>query len=687
MFKNYCRIFILIALSATSATAIADEQLDALIISASSFSEDADKFAGSVSILQPESIESPANANLPDLLQMAPNVNFAGGSSEPRFFQIRGIGELEQYEGAPNPSVGLIYDDLDLSGLGLPFTLFDIEQVEVLRGPQATEFGANGLAGVINFKTTKPTAEESFNSQLSMGSDNLLNVGVAYGSKVMQSEDLTFRLSLANQSQDGFRQNLYTNESDTNERKKSDSRLQVNYQPSKDTLIEAEVMYGLQDDGYDAFSINNGFTTQSDRPGKDRHELYGSKLGITQNISDYAQVKSLTSVSDSSLDYGFDGDWGNNDFWAPYDPYDYRSSSKRDRDVFSQEFRLQSQPEQKNSWLVGFFGQKLDEDTSTQEFANEEIYDSLDSSYEAKSYAGFAALEQFVSETVSIGASFRAEYRDTEYQDSNLQDFSPDFNMQGGSVYVKDQLTDSQHVYALVSRGFKGGGFNSGTRVPDNQIEYSPESLWNYEIGNKGKALDGKLDYSLSTFYMRRNDQQVKLAVQDDPSDPLSFTFLTENAAEGENYGLESTNTYHASDNLKLLFNLGLLKSKITSVDPALSNLLYREQSHAPGWNYSLATVYNLNDNWYFRPSLYGSDSFYFDDSHDQKSNPYTLLGLELGWVKDYLRISLWGRNVTDERYAVRGFYFGNEPPDYPNTQYIQRGDPASFGITISYAY
>ncbi len=82
-----------------------------------------------------------------------------GGTSRPRYFQIRGIGEREQYEGAPNPSVGFLIDDIDFSGLGMPATLYDLKQIEVLRGPQGTQYGANALAGLIVVRSNDPDRE------------------------------------------------------------------------------------------------------------------------------------------------------------------------------------------------------------------------------------------------------------------------------------------------------------------------------------------------------------------------------------------------------------------------------------------------------------------------------------------------------------------------------------------------
>ena len=88
-------------------------------------------------------LEAAGLQHLQDVLGLVPNLNWSGGTSRPRYFQLRGIGELEQYQGAPNPSVGFLIDGIDFSGVGMPATLFDVEQVEVLRGPQGTRYGAN----------------------------------------------------------------------------------------------------------------------------------------------------------------------------------------------------------------------------------------------------------------------------------------------------------------------------------------------------------------------------------------------------------------------------------------------------------------------------------------------------------------------------------------------------------------
>jgi hypothetical protein len=112
-----------------------------------------------------------------------------------------------------------------------------------------------------------------------------------------------------------------------------------------------------------------------------------------------------------------------------------------------------------------------------------------------------------------------------------------------------------------------------------------------------------------------------------------------------------------------------------------------REFSHAPNWQYLIGGRYSITDALFTRVEVTGKDAFYFDDSNNQRSSPYHLLNASIGYQCGDWGITGWGRNLTDEQYAVRGFFFGNEPPDFPNKKYVQLGDPRAFGVTLSYNF
>ena len=108
-----------------------------------------------------------------------------------------------------------------------------------------------------------------------------------------------------------------------------------------------------------------------------------------------------------------------------------------------------------------------------------------------------------------------------------------------------------------------------------------------------------------------------------------------------------------------------------------------RDQAHAPRYTYALGGVYRHESGWFGRIDVTGKDDFYFDVSHNQVSEPYSVTNARLGYEADRWTAQLWLRNAFDERYAVRGFYFGNEPPLFPPTLYIRQGDPRQLGITF----
>ena len=149
-----------LALPATVAVAMdpSPDGLEEVVVTASLRREAAAAAPLSVTVLGSETLREAGVQHLQDVLALVPNLNWAAGSSRPRYFQLRGIGENDQWQGAPNPSVGFLIDGIDFSGVGMPATLFDVAQIEVLRGPQGAIHGANALAGLINVRTQAATA-------------------------------------------------------------------------------------------------------------------------------------------------------------------------------------------------------------------------------------------------------------------------------------------------------------------------------------------------------------------------------------------------------------------------------------------------------------------------------------------------------------------------------------------------
>ena len=173
---------------------------------------------------------------------------------------------------------------------------------------------------------------------------------------------------------------------------------------------------------------------------------------------------------------------------------------------------------------------------------------------------------------------------------------------------------------------------------------------------------------------------------QIDPTDPNTFSYLTENAAEGENYGLEVSSNYFINDQVSVFANLGFLKTKIKNWEsrPDLQN---RSQAHAPEHTYSIGTNIDLKNNFYFKLNLNGKSEFFYSDSHNNKSKSYQLLNLTFGRSKGRFTSELWMRNVFDKYYSTRGFYFGNEAPDFIDTLYRRQGDPKNIGLSLRYDF
>ncbi len=660
----------------------------------------------SVSVLNRAELEATTQQHFEEAVRRIPNLNLSGEGSRARYFQLRGVGELEQYDGAPNPSIGFIVDDIDFSGLGSIATLFDIDRVEVLRGPQGTRYGANALGGLVYMRSQAPPAEFSADFESTTGNDATRALGAAVGGPL--SDALGYRASIHSYENDGFRDNVFLARDDTYGRDELTARGKLAWSPTGRVRIDFAGLYVDVDNGYDAWAVDNGLSTYSDDPGRDAQRSTAGSIRVEAEL-DRADLVSITGFADSDAVFSFDADWGNPAYWAPY-VYDYVTTNDRERRTLSQELRLLSTPgaivNGRGDWLVGLYLLDVDEGNEQRTVGvyadpfcgiacSLDIDTAVRSDYDATNVALFGQVTIAINDRLGMTAGLRAEQRRADYVDSSANAFSPGDDMLGGEVAFDWRLAERRSLYLRFARGYKAGGFNvslagvdfstvDNVNLSPSNIEFDAESLTSIEAGIRASSADGRVRADIGVFTAQRDDQQIKVPLQLRLGDPSSFLFVTGNSEHGEHYGIEATVDWQATQRLDLSAAVGTLRAEIDEFS-LFPELVGREQAHAPQYTYSLGATYTTPSGWWARLDVSGMDEFFFDYGHDQASQAYELANLSVGRDWESWSLKLWTRNMLDKDYFVRGFYFGNEPPDFPPTLYTRLGDPRHYGITATF--
>jgi outer membrane receptor protein involved in Fe transport len=259
--------------------------------------------------------------------------------------------------------------------------------------------------------------------------------------------------------------------------------------------------------------------------------------------------------------------------------------------------------------------------------------------------------------------------------------------MVGGNLSWQLKTGDGQHVYVTLARGYKGGGFNIGSQILSEQRAFGPESLWSLETGFKYAQADSPLQLQTDLFYMRRQSMQVYLSQQLQTSNPLDYVFYTQNASNGENYGLEGEAAYRFNSRWQVSGGVSLLHTRFIGVSGSFASLGLdgRAQPFAPSYKLSAAVEYRHPAGWFARLDASAMGSFYYYTSDAQASSAYNLENARIGYAHGSWTTSLWVRNLFDARYAQQGFKFGLIPPNYPVQSFLQRGDPRQVGITVNF--
>lgn len=684
------RLCALALLTTTAAVFAQDEAapvptLPITVVTGELWESELQKTTASITVLESEPLQRSGTQHFGDLINTIPNLTWSATSSRPRYLQIRGIGENSQFEGeTPDSSVRFMVDDLDFTGIGTIGNLFDTKQVEVLRGPQAGAFGANAAGGVVRIVTNDPTPYWTGQVEGTLGNDSLGAGGGAVGGPLLKNdpEQLTFRFSAYQLKQDGFRDNRFLGKDDTNERDELNTRLKLRWIANEDWQWDATLFYADADNGYDEWTLNNtGFDTFSDQPGRDEQESFAASIRGTWTGLNKVDVTTITSFSETDSLNSADGDWTNE--FSPDYIYTAFIETERERQRWSEEIRFDSLDQEDalgfiDRWTAGVYFQNFEEET---EFGGD--FGEFDTTYETRTLSFYGQGTHQFSDRTRLTLGLRAEYYDLETQvdftNKPASDNDPDFNdwLFGGKLTLEHDLNSSHRLFASATKGYKAGGANIYPELEAPvPTSYDTENLWNYDVGLRLEWMEGAITSQITIFYLDRDDAQLRSST----GQGIDFTYATANAGDAEHYGAELEGTWFINKNWSMTAGLGLLETELKATDDELSS--------APSYTYNARIDYVADNGFFANFEVVGSDKFYESNNPDNRDqrirSEFAVFNGAFGYRYENWTLTLWGRNLFDEEYEKRVFFFDNGQGEQ---RFENPADPRQFGATLNYRW
>ena len=657
-----------------------------------------------------------------DILKSSTNVSYSGVSSRPRYFQIRGVGEYEQYasQGGPSYYVATYIDNFNYSGLGMPTPLFDINQVEVVKGSQSYSFGQNALAGVIKVNTIRPKPLRESIINMEIGSFDKQNIYLVHNQPILKN--LNIRFGLSKNTDRGFIFNTHIDDY-SNKRNELVTKLQLsfikNLKSGNKIHILTSSMNSDVDNNYDRWSYSNfnnmedfeshsNFELLPNNESKDALQATSNSIEINYLTKNNLKFTTVACLSNMELKHYYDADWSNPNQWAddhdeesvPH--YDFAQEETRERVDKSVELKLTKKIE-RHHLTLGAFTKSLEEKDNALGFVfwtNGGWVSSFNSKY-AIDYQSFYYQHQYSLDDESfITLNIRNDIYDNIYENYLETSSSATFMVDGNNT---DNLPSSEsflstrlalkwkNIYTSLSTGHKPGGFNQNPYVDSDYREYKPEIASTFEAGYRSH--NNNLSLDINYFYMNRENLQVNIADQADPGNPVTFYFYTANISKGYNTGIDLSINYKLNNKINLFLNCGLLQtdrdsfsypSPVLSPDPTVEA---REQSRAPRYTINTGIESQLTDKLFIYSEVISKDSYYYFSTTNQKSKPFTIVNLNTVYeLKKNISLNFSIKNLTDERYAVHAFYFSVS--GYEDRKFHESpANPRDYSFSILYSF
>ncbi|MFM5913155.1 MAG: TonB-dependent receptor [Chakrabartia godavariana] len=728
-FSHTTAALALMAVFATAAPAHAQEAGDSdkltdIIVTAQRRSENQKDVPISVATVGGETLQavSGAGADIRALSGRVPSLNIESsfGRTFPRFY-IRGLGNTDFDLNASQP-VSLVYDDVVLENPILKgFPVFDLDRVEVLRGPQGTLFGRNTPAGIVKFDTVKPDAEGRNYARASWGRFNTVNVEAGVGGKL--SDTISARASVLYQRRDDWVDNLDAPGANNLEGYKDfAARLQLQAQAT-DALTLRLVGQIRSFDGTarlfraNAFAVGSnkliglgGRTTEFRRDqvradGLNFQKLDNYNVGLTAEYdAGPVTVTSVTSYWNGNLQSRGDIDGGFGNAFSPtmgpgFIPFSAQSQDNvPSLDQFTQELRVASNNTGGLGYQFGlfYFDEKLD--ISSYDFGTPTDLTpaAIATQRQASKALGlFGSVNYEMESGLKLQAGARYNHDKRDMVAARPVDTRPGFLGFGGPVptqtaNVKDNvltwdvsatypLSDAASVFARIAKGYRAPSIQGRLVFGRSLSVADSESTMSYEAGLKSILADNRLRFNLTGFYFDTKNLQLTAV-----GGASNFTTLL-NADKVQGYGFEAEVEAKPVSRLTLTAGLSYNHNEIKDPNAYVAGcgggctVTNTQRAGSPGiysingnqlpqsprwianWTAGYAAPVGNGEAYVFTDWAYRSKiQFFLYKSVEFSDDKMLEGGLRVGYRTDRYDLAVFARNITNDVSAVSGIDFNN---------------------------
>ena len=615
---------------------------------------------------------------------------------------IRGIAGSNRASGVEKRAHYYIDDVYVGRSIAVNMDLFDLERIEILKGPQGTLFGKNTISGAINLTTRKPVNEWEATLSADAGNLNYFNSNIIINTP-LKDNVLFARFSGKIMRRDGFVRNIYNNK-DLNGQNIMNGRFQIRYLPLPNLDINLSLSalrdrrnrtIGIALDGLGYDAAPNPREVSHNYIEFENRDLFGSALNMAYQFSNNYSLKSITA-------YRKIKNWGKLDLdLSPVQLY-YLTITTKDAH-FTQEIRLSSPLYENFNFIAGLYyiSQKSDQKDDARSTPEASIPNFIMLSYgpvRSNSLAGYFHSNINLTNSLSLFTGIRYTYENKRLNWTQINDPYPYINLQNYTdtyskgifspqIGIRYKILDQFISYGKITWGYKSGGWGNHSVLMLEHLKLRPEYAISYEMGAKLTTFNNRLSFNSALFLSKFDDFQTEVW-QVGPHEYVQPIY--KNAAKVTSKGFEIELIAAPMNNLYLFGSLGHVIATYDEFDSAPGyDYTGNKLELAPETEFNFSIEYRIPviniGTFSIRGSYIHKDDYYFDASNtkDFLIEGYELIDGKIGYenLNGSLGIFLWGKNLSDSLYMLTRA-MTPEP-----TKFAWYGLPRTFGVQVSYSF